>query len=139
MLEQTFVIIKPNAVKKHVIGSILKEYENQGFQIIGLKMSHISKNLGEEFYQDHKDKPFFSSLIKFITSGPVVLLALQGTNAVLRNREIMGPTNPEQGNPDTLRRRYGDSIEANAVHGSDSVVSAEREISLFFSKDELFT
>lgn len=139
MLEKTFVIIKPNAVKKHVIGAILKEYEDRGLKIVAMKFQRIQKALAEVFYEEHSEKPFFQSLISFITSGPIVVLVLEGVNVVLKNREIIGPTNPEQAPSDSLRALFGDSVEANALHGSDSVESALREIHLFFKDEEIFS
>ena len=136
--ERTLCIIKPNAVQENNIGNIIARYEQEGLTIAAAKMAHLSKEKAEGFYIEHKDRPFFGSLVNFMTSGPVVLLVLEGEDAVTKNRTIMGATNPAEAAPNTLRKLYASSIEANAVHGSDSQVSAEREISYFFEKSEMF-
>jgi nucleoside-diphosphate kinase len=136
-LETTFSIIKPNAVKKNAVGKIISRFEDQGLEVVAAKMMKLPKEKAEGFYIEHKDRPFFDSLIRFMTSGPVLLMALRGENAVLRNREIMGATDPAKAAPGTLRKDFADSIEANAVHGSDSLTSAQREIAYFFDKNEV--
>lgn len=138
-IETTFSIIKPNAVKKNAIGKIITRFEDNGLEIAAAKMMRLPREKAEGFYIEHKDRPFFESLIRFMTSGPVLLMALRGENAVLRNREIMGATDPSKAAAGTIRKDFADSIEANAVHGSDSVSSAQREIAYFFDKNEVCT
>jgi nucleoside-diphosphate kinase len=135
-IETTFSIIKPNAVKKNAIGSIIQMFEKNGLKIAAMKLVTLEKAKCEEFYAEHKERPFFGELVSFMTSGPVVLMALKGENAVLRNREIMGATDPKKAAPGTIRAQFGDSVGENAVHGSDSQPSAERELKLFFSAQE---
>ena len=134
--EVTFSIIKPNAVKKGVIGNIIEQFENAGLKIAAAKLTVISRKKCEEFYAEHKERPFFGELVTFMTSGPVVLMALKGENAVLRNREIMGATDPKKAAPGTVRALYGDNMGENAVHGSDSTASAARELKIFFDSKE---
>lgn len=136
-LERTFSIIKPNAVLDNNIGNIVGRFEKEGLRIAAAKMTHLSKEKAEGFYIEHKERPFFGSLVSFMTSAPVVLLVLEGENAVARNREIMGATNPANAAEGTLRKLYAKSVEANAVHGSDSIQSAQREIAYFFERNEL--
>ena len=135
--EQTFSIIKPNAVKKNAIGDIIEKFENNDLKIAAAKLTTLTKDKCEEFYAEHKERPFFGELVSFMTSGPVMLMVLSGENAIKKNREIMGATNPEEAEEGTIRKLYGDSVGENAVHGSDSPESAEREISLFFEKNEI--
>ena len=135
-VEVTFSIVKPNAVKKNVMGKIITRFEDSGLEVIAAKMVRLSREKTEGFYIEHKDRPFFESLVRFMTSGPVLLMALRGENAVLRNREIMGATDPAKAAPGSIRKDFADSIEANAVHGSDSVTSATRELAYFFDKNE---
>jgi len=135
-IETTFSIIKPNAVKKNAIGSIIKKFEDNGLRVAAAKLVRLKKDQCEEFYAEHKDRPFFGELVSFMTSGPVLLMALKGESAVARNREIMGATDPQKAAPGTIRAEFGDSVGENAVHGSDSTASAERELSLFFEKSE---
>jgi len=135
--EMTFSIIKPNAVKKNVIGEIMAQFEKNGLQIAACKLTVLSKEKCEIFYAEHKDRPFFGELVNFMTSGPVMLMVLAGENAVLKNREIMGATDPKKAEAGTIRAKYGDSVGENAVHGSDSQESARREIALFFEKHEI--
>lgn len=137
-IETTFAIIKPNAMSKNVIGKITDKWESAGLEIAGMKMIHMSTEKAQEFYAEHKERPFFGELVEFMTSKPVVLLALKGENAVLKNREIMGATNPEEAEEGTIRKLFGDNVGENAVHGSDSTASAERELGLFFEKTEIF-
>lgn len=134
--ETTFSIIKPNAVKKNAIGGIISLFEKNDLKISAMKLTKIEKAQCETFYAEHKERPFFGELVSFMTSGPVVLLALTGENAVLRNREIMGATDPKKAAPGTLRALYGDNVGENAVHGSDSAASAERELKIFFETKE---
>ncbi|MFN8370458.1 MAG: nucleoside-diphosphate kinase [Bacteriovoracaceae bacterium] len=135
--QKTFGIVKPNATNDNNIGNILNCFEKEGLKIVAMKLVRLSKEKAEGFYIEHKDRPFFASLVSFMTSGPVVLYVLEGENAVMKNREIMGATNPAQAAPGTIRKLYASSIEANAVHGSDSAASAEREIAYFFEKSEI--
>lgn len=136
-IEQTFSIIKPNAVKKNVLGNIVEQFESNGLKIAAAKLSVISKSKCEDFYAEHKARPFFGELVSFMTSGPVFLIVLSGENAVLKNREIMGATDPKKATIGTIRAKFGDNVGENAVHGSDSLASATREIALFFEKNEL--
>jgi nucleoside-diphosphate kinase len=136
-LERTFSIIKPNAVQKNAMGEIMTRFESRGLRIAAAKLTRLSKEKAEGFYIEHKERPFFGSLVSFMTSGPVMLMVLEGENAVLLNREIMGATDPAKAAAGTIRKDFADSIEANAVHGSDSPASAEREIAYFFDKAEV--
>lgn len=138
-MEKTFSIIKPNAVEDNNIGNIIGRFEKEGLRIAAAKLVHLSKEKAEGFYIEHKERPFFGSLVGFMTSGPVLLLVLQGENAVDKNRKIMGATNPADAEEGTLRKLYAKSIEANAVHGSDSASSAEREINYFFDKNDVIS
>lgn len=135
--ERTFSIIKPNAVKKNVIGDIISTFENKGLKIAAAKLGMMSKEKTELFYAEHKERPFFGELVTFMTSGPVLMMCLTGENAVLKNREIMGATDPKKADAGTIRAKHGDSMGENAVHGSDSVASAERELAIFFDRHEL--
>lgn len=136
-VERTLSIIKPDAVAKGVIGEILSRFEKNGLKIVAIKMLHLSKEQAEAFYAVHKDRPFYSSLVEFMTSGPVVVQVLEGEGAVVKNREIMGATDPQQADSGTIRADFADSIEANAVHGSDSLENARQEVSFFFESDEI--
>lgn len=136
-MEKTFSIIKPNAMKKNAIGDIVSMFEANGLKIAAAKITVLSKSKCEEFYAEHKARPFFGELVSFMTSGPVMLMCLAGENAVAKNREIMGATDPKKANPGTVRAKFGDNMGENAVHGSDSPTSAERELSLFFEKSEI--
>ena len=135
--ETTFSIIKPNAVKKGVIGDIVAQFEKEGLTIAAAKLTVLSRKKCEEFYAEHKERPFFGELVDFMTSGPVMLMALNGDNAVAKNREIMGATDPKKATAGTIRAKHGDSVGENAVHGSDSPASAARELALFFEKTEI--
>lgn len=136
-MEKTFSIIKPNAMKKNAIGDIVSMFEANGLKIAAAKITVLSKAKAEEFYAEHKARPFFGELVSFMTSGPVMLMCLAGENAVLKNREIMGATDPKKANAGTVRAKFGDNMGENAVHGSDSPASAERELALFFEKNEI--
>jgi len=131
-IEQTLSIIKPDAVAKNVIGEIYTRFEKAELKIVKAMMVHLSKEEAEGFYAVHKDRPFFNDLITFMTSGPVMIQALEGDNAVLKNRELMGATNPKEADAGTIRADFADSIDANAVHGSDSLENAKIEIDYFF-------
>jgi len=135
-VETTFSIIKPNAVKKNAIGPIIQMFEKNGLKVAAMKLTKIEKAKCEQFYAEHKERPFFGELVSFMTSGPVVLMALKGENAVTRNREIMGATDPKKAAPGTIRALFGDNVGENAVHGSDSAASADRELKIFFESKE---
>lgn len=136
-IEQTFSIIKPNAVSKNCMGEIIARFEKRGLRVAAAKMTRLSREKAEGFYIEHQNRPFFQSLVHFMTSGPILLMVLEGENAIQLNREIMGATDPAKAAPGTIRKDFADSMEANAVHGSDSPKSAEREISYFFEKSEV--
>ena len=131
-MEQTLSIIKPDAVAKNVIGEIYTRFEKANLKITKAMMVQLSKEEAEGFYAVHKERPFFNDLVKFMTSGPVMIQALEGDNAVLKNRELMGATNPKEADAGTIRADFADSIDANAVHGSDSLENAKIEIEYFF-------
>lgn len=135
--ERTLSIIKPDAVGKNVIGKILTRFEDNGLKIVAAKMMHLSQEKAEGFYAEHKERPFFGDLVKFMTSGPVLVSVLEGEGAVLKNRDLMGATNPQEADAGTIRADFAESIDANAVHGSDAVESAAREVSYFFNDDEI--
>ncbi len=137
-MEQTLSIIKPDAVAKGVIGKILDRFESNGLRIAATKKLQLSKEQAGEFYAVHKERPFYGELVEFMTSGPVVVTVLEGENAVLKNRELMGATNPKEAEAGTIRADFADSIDANAVHGSDSLENAKNEIAFFFAKSEIF-
>ncbi len=139
MIEQTLSIIKPDGVKKSIIGEIIKTFEENGLKVVAVKMIHMSKREAEGFYAVHQDKPFFQSLTDFMSSGPSVVQVLEGENAIQRNREIMGATDPAKADPGTIRAKHGSSIEVNTVHGSDAPETAETEIAYFFSDLEKFS
>ena len=136
-LERTFSIVKPDAVARNLIGKIYDRFESQGLRIIAAKMVRLSTDQAQGFYAEHKERPFYNDLVAYMTSGPVVLQVLEGENAIARNRELMGATNPADAAPGTIRADFAESVEANAVHGSDSPASAEREIGFFFTAEEL--
>ena len=131
-IEQTLSIIKPDAVAKNIIGEIYTRFEKANLKIVKAMMVHLTKEEAEGFYAVHKERPFFNDLVKFMTSGPLMIQALEGDNAVLKNRELMGATNPKEADPGTIRADFADSIDANAVHGSDSLENAKIEIDYFF-------
>ena len=137
-MEQTFVMVKPNAMRKQKAGAIIQRFQEEGLILAGLKMIHISKEKCQEFYREHRERAFFPELVKFISSAPVLVMALKGEGAVLKAREIIGDTDPEKAQPGTLRYEYGDSMGENAVHGSDSLENAKRELALFFSSEDMF-
>ena len=136
-VERTLSIIKPDAVAKNVIGEIYSRFEKAGLRIVAAKMAQLSREQAEGFYAVHKERPFFGALVEFMTSGPVMVQVLEGENAIAKNREIMGATNPADAAEGTIRKEYGDSVGENAVHGSDSPESAQRELGLFFEEHEL--
>ncbi|CAI8235461.1 MULTISPECIES: nucleoside-diphosphate kinase [unclassified Marinobacterium] len=130
--ERTLSIIKPDAVAKNVIGEIVSRFEKAGLKVSAMQMKQLSQADAEGFYAEHKERPFFGDLVSFMTSGPVVVQVLEGENAIAKNRELMGATNPQEAAEGTIRRDFAESIDANAVHGSDSATSAAREIEYFF-------
>ena len=134
-MEQTLSIIKPDAVAKNVIGQIYSRFENAGFKIVASKMIHLNKEMAGGFYAAHKDRPFFNDLMSFMTSGPVMIQVLEGENAVAKHREIMGATNPQEADKGTIRADFAESLDENAVHGSDSLENAAIEIAYFFGED----
>jgi len=136
-VEKTFSIIKPDAVAKNVIGEIVSRFEKAGLQVVASRMERLSEDKAKGFYAEHEGRPFFNDLVKFMTSGPVVVQVLEGENAILRNRELMGATNPKEADAGTIRADFAESIDANAVHGSDAPESAAREIAYFFAEDQL--
>lgn len=136
-VERTLSIIKPDAVAKNVIGKIISRFEDAGLEIAAARLMQLSQEQAEGFYAEHKERPFFGALVNFMTSGPVVVQVLEGENAIARNRELMGATNPKEAAPGTIRADFASSIDANAVHGSDSPQSAEREIAYFFDSQEI--
>ena len=136
-MEQTLSIIKPDAVKKGVIGKIIDRFESNGLRIAAIKKAQLTEEKAGGFYAVHKERPFFKDLVEFMTSGPVVIMVLEGENAVLKNRDLMGATNPKEAAPGTIRADFAESIDANAVHGSDSQENAKIEIDFFFEKSEI--
>tara|TARA_B100001248_G_scaffold260897_1_gene250431 strand:+ start:1115 stop:1546 length:432 start_codon:yes stop_codon:yes gene_type:complete len=137
-IERTFSIIKPDAVGKNLIGQITQRFEENNLKIVASKMVHLTKEKAEGFYSIHKDKPFFPKLVEFMTSGPVMVQVLEGENAILKNREIMGATNPNDAAEKTIRKDFATSIDENAVHGSDAEDTAKTEIAFFFNENEIF-
>ena len=136
-VERTLSIIKPDAVAKNVISKIYSRFESNGLKIVAAKMKHLSREEAEGFYAVHKERPFFAELVKFMTSGPVMVQVLEGENAVAKNRELMGATNPKEAAPGTIRADFASSIDANAVHGSDSLANAAIEVAYFFGEQEI--
>ena len=136
-IEQTFSIVKPDAIGKNVIGEIYSRFEKAGLKIVGAKMIHMSEALAGEFYAEHKERPFYGELVGFMTSGPVMVQVLEGENAVALNREIMGATNPANADEGTIRKDFAESVEANSVHGSDSPENAAIEIAFFFAETDI--
>jgi len=136
-IERTFSIVKPDAVAKNHIGDIYARFEKVGLKIIASKMLHLSREQAEGFYAVHKERPFFNDLVAFMISGPVMVQVLEGEGAILKNREVMGATNPKEADAGTIRADFADSIDENAVHGSDAPETAAEEIAYFFSGDEI--
>lgn len=137
-MQRTLSIIKPDAVKKNVVGKIIDRFESNGLRIAAAKKIQLSKCDAKAFYAVHKDRPFFNDLVEFMISGPVVVMVLEGDNAVAKNRDLMGATNPKEAAPGTIRADFADSIDANAVHGSDSLENAVNEINFFFASREIY-
>ena len=138
-VERTLSIIKPNAIQKCVIGNIFNRFETNNLRIVAVKMIHLTRQQAEDFYSEHSSKPFFDNLCTFMSSSPICVQVLEGENAILLNREIMGATNPAHADAGTIRADFGDSLDANAVHGSDSPESARREVEFFFDQEEIFS
>jgi nucleoside-diphosphate kinase len=136
-IERTFSIIKPDAVGKNVAGEIVSRFEKNGLQVIASKMLQLSKEQAQGFYAVHKERPFYNDLVEFMISGPVVVQVLEGENAISKNRELMGATNPAEADPGTIRADFATTVDENAVHGSDAPETAAEEIKYFFSDDEL--
>ena len=137
-LERTLSIIKPDAVAKNVVGEIYSRFEKNGLKVVAAKMTQLSKQEAEGFYAVHRERPFFSALVNFMISGPVMIQALEGEGAIGKNRDLMGATNPKDAAPGTIRADFADSIDANAVHGSDSLENAAIEVSYFFPATDVF-
>lgn len=137
-LEQTLSIIKPDAVGQNMIGNIIEYFERDGLSVVAAKMMHLSEDQAKTFYAIHKERPFFQELVEFMTSGPVLVMVLEGENAVARNRQIMGATDPSKAAPGTIRADFATSIDRNAVHGSDSLENAKTEVAFFFKANEIF-
>jgi nucleoside-diphosphate kinase len=135
--EKTLSIVKPEAVARNLIGSIYQRFEQAGLRIVAAKMLHLTQQQAEQFYAVHKGKPFFAALTQFMSSGPIMVQVLEGDNAILKNREIMGATDPKKAAPNTIRADFGESIDHNAVHGSDAPDTAAFEISFFFKPEEI--
>ena len=138
-VERTFSIVKPDGVQKNVIGEVYRRFEQAGLKIIAAKMVQLTQTQAEGFYAVHKERPFFKDLVKFMISGPVMLQVLEGENAVAKNRELMGATDPKKAEKGTIRADFADSIDANAVHGSDSAENARTEVAYFFPACEVFS
>ena len=138
-LERTFSIIKPDATRRNLVGKIIAHFEENGLRVVAQKRIRMTKEQAEGFYAIHKERPFFNDLVAFMTSGAVVVQVLEGEDAVARNRELMGATNPAEADEGTIRKMFAESIEANSVHGSDSLENAKTEIAFFFSDDEIIT
>ena len=136
-IQRTLSRIKPDAVSKNVIGTIISRFEDNGLKIVAGKLLSLSEEMAAGFYAEHEGRPFFKALIEFMTSGPIFVQVLEGEDAVIKNRELMGSTNPEEADPGTIRADFAKSIDANAVHGSDSLESAVREINYFFNDNEI--
>ena len=136
-LERTLSIVKPDAVRKNVIGKILDRFETAGLKVIACKMLLLTRDQAERFYAVHRERAFFRELVEYMISGPVVIQVLEGEGAIQRNREVMGATNPQDADPGTIRADFAESVQANAVHGSDGPETAQNEIAFFFSDDEI--
>lgn len=136
-MERTLSIIKPDAVKKNIIGKIIDRFESNNLKVIAIKRMHLNSDMARTFYAVHKDRPFFNDLVNFMISGPVIIMVLEGKDAVKKNRDLMGDTDPSKATKGTIRADFATSIDANAVHGSDSIDNAMIEISFFFSQSEI--
>lgn len=138
-MERTFVAIKPDGVKRGLMGEIVRRFENKGYKIIGLKMLHPTLELAQKHYAEHVGKPFYERLIKYITSGPILAMVIEGENAIAGARKMMGATKPDEAEAGTIREEYAQTMEQNIIHGSDCVESAKREIDIYFRPEELCT
>jgi nucleoside-diphosphate kinase len=138
-MQRTLSIIKPDAVSKNLIGEIYTRFERAGLRIVAARMKHLGREEAEGFYAVHRERPFFDDLVEFMTSGPVMIQVLEGEDAIARNRELMGATDPRQAAPGTIRADFASSIDANAVHGSDAEETASEEIAFFFGEDEIYS
>ena len=136
-LERTFSIIKPDATRRNITGKVIAKLEEGGLRVVAQKRIHMTEGQAQQFYAVHKERPFYKDLVSFMTSGPVVVQVLEGENAIARNREVMGATNPADAAPGTIRAEFAESIEANSVHGSDAPETAAEEIKFFFTDDEI--
>lgn len=136
-MEKTFLMVKPDGVQRNLIGEIVSRFEKKGFQLVAAKLMHISRELAEQHYAEHKERPFFGELVEFITSGPVFAMVWQGENVIATARKMMGATNPQDADVGTIRGDFGIQVGMNIIHGSDSPESAEREINLFFKPEEI--
>jgi nucleoside-diphosphate kinase len=136
-IERTFSIIKPDATKRNITGKIIAKFEDAGLRVVAQRRIHMTREKAEAFYGVHRERPFFNDLVAFMTSGPVVVQVLEGENAIARNREIMGATNPAEADEGTIRKEFAESIEANSVHGSDAPETAAEEITFFFDESEI--
>lgn len=136
-IEQTLSIIKPDAVSKNVIGKILTKFEEADLKVVAARMMHLTKQQAESFYEVHKERPFYNDLVSFMISGPVLVQVLEGENAIAKNRDVMGATNPAEAAPGTIRKEFASSIDENAVHGSDAPETARVEIAFFFSDEQV--
>ncbi|WP_377888792.1 nucleoside-diphosphate kinase [Alkalihalobacillus sp. R86527] len=136
-MEKTFLMVKPDGVQRNLIGEIVSRFEKKGFNLVGAKLMTVSKDLAENHYGEHKERPFFGELVDFITSGPVFAMVWEGENVISTARTMMGATNPKDAAPGTIRGDYGVQVSMNVIHGSDSPESAEREVSLFFNENEV--
>ena len=134
--ERTLSILKPDAVGKNIIGEVIARFEKGGLRIVAAKMMHLSQEQAEGFYAIHRERPFFNDLVSFVTSGPVLVMTLEGEDAIVKNREVMGATNPAEAAPGTIRADFAKTIDANAVHGSDAPETAKTEVAFFFSPDQ---
>lgn len=137
VIERTLSIIKPDAIGKNIVGDVISRLEKGGLRLVAAKMLHLSKEQAQGFYDIHRERPFFSDLVSFMTSGPVIVMALEGEDAVVKNRNVMGATNPQEAAPGTIRADFAQNIDENIVHGSDAVETAKTEISFFFSPEEI--
>lgn len=136
-IERTFSIIKPDGVQKNLIGEVYRRFERAGLRIVAARMLHLTREQAEGFYAVHKERPFFNDLVSYMISGPVMIQALEGDDAIQKNREIMGATNPADADPGTIRKDFAESIEENVVHGSDGPDTAAQEIAFFFDDDQI--
>lgn len=136
-MEKTFLMVKPDGVQRNLVGEIVKRFEAKGFKLVGAKLMVISDDLAKNHYEEHKERPFFRELVDFITSGPVFAMVWEGENVIGTARDMMGKTNPQEAAPGTIRGDFGMTVGKNVIHGSDSPASAEREINLFFDKNEM--